>query len=241
MAGRGELDKAGPLDNVGGKLAVLRNGRWQPMYRPVNPDRTFSGSCLAESFARAYLDNHGDITVGVIPCADGGTSLDQWAPGSLLFDNAVNCARLAMRTSSLAAILWHQGESDTGEDYYPHYLEKITKIMSELRRLLGAEDVPLLVGGLGDFLKDRVHRPHCKNYVYINEALKKFAASSNRTAYVSAQGLVDKGDTLHFSHDSLMELGIRYYGEFEKIEDKARVFEEKATMDSAIRGELDAL
>ena len=241
MAGRGYLEEAEPLNNLGGKLSVLRNGRWQPMYRPINPDRTFSGTCLAESFARAYYEDHDGASVGVIPCADGGTSLNQWQPGSLLFDNAVNCARLAMRTSNLAAILWHQGESDTGEDYYPLYLEKITKIMKELRALLGAEDVPLLVGGLGDFLKDRVARPHCANYVYINEALKKFASTSHRTAFVSAEGLVDRGDKLHFNHASLMEFGLRYYEQFKKIEDKTRVFKEKATPESAIRGELEAL
>ena len=241
MAGRGELNNAESLDNLEGKLSVLRNGRWQPMYRPVNPDRDLSGSCLAESFARAYYEDHGGASVGIIPCADGGTSLDQWQPGSLLFDNAVNCARLAMRTSNLVAILWHQGESDTGDNYYPLYLEKITKIMSELRHLLGAEDVPLLVGGLGDFLKDRVVRPHFVNYVHINDALKKFAKNTHRTAYVSAEGLTHKGDTLHFNHASLMEFGLRYYKAFREIEDKNRVFEEKSTMDSAIRGELEAL
>lgn len=110
MAGCGFLADAEPLDTNGGRLKVLRNGRWQTMFRPVNPDRPFSGTCLAESFAKAYSDEHPDVDVGIIPCADGGTTLDQWQEGGLLFDNAVNCARLAMRTAHLAGILWHQGE-----------------------------------------------------------------------------------------------------------------------------------
>lgn len=56
MAGRGKLEEAQPLDKD--KLLVLRNGRWQPMYRPVNNDRPFSGVCLAESFARLYADEN---------------------------------------------------------------------------------------------------------------------------------------------------------------------------------------
>ena len=60
MAGRGKLDEAQPLDND--KLLVLRNGRWQPMYRPVNNDRPFSGVCLAESFARLYADENNIMT-----------------------------------------------------------------------------------------------------------------------------------------------------------------------------------
>ena len=43
MAGRGLYADAEPLDNKGGRLKVLRNGRWQNMYRPVNPDRPLFG------------------------------------------------------------------------------------------------------------------------------------------------------------------------------------------------------
>ena len=119
MAGRGNMAEASPLLTKGGRMKVLRNGRWQIMYRPVNPDRPFSGTCLAESFAKAYSDDHPDVEVGIIPCADGGTSLDQWQEGGLLFDNAVNCAKLAMRTSHLVGILWHQGEADCSAELHP--------------------------------------------------------------------------------------------------------------------------
>ena len=128
MAGRGIISEAMPIDNKDGRLKVLRNGRWQRMFRPVNPDRSFSGTCLAESFARAYADEHG-VDTGIIPCADGGTSLNQWRVGGLLFDNAVYSAKLAMRTSNLAAILWHQGEADCAPELNAVYLEKITVIM----------------------------------------------------------------------------------------------------------------
>ena len=67
MAGRGFLSDAEPIDTRGGRLKVLRNGRWQTMYRPINPDRPFSGTSLAESFAGAYADDHSGIDVGVIP------------------------------------------------------------------------------------------------------------------------------------------------------------------------------
>lgn len=48
----------------------------------------------------------------MIPCADGGTKIKQWQPGELLYDHAVAMAKLAMRTSKLCGIIWHQGESD---------------------------------------------------------------------------------------------------------------------------------
>lgn len=39
MAGRGSLREAPPLKDA--RILVLRNGRWQEAYRPVNGDRSF--------------------------------------------------------------------------------------------------------------------------------------------------------------------------------------------------------
>ncbi len=241
MAGRGSLPEAEPLDTNGGRLKVLRNGRWQNMYRPVNPDRPFSGTCLAESFAKAYSDEHPDVDVGIIPCADGGTSLDQWREGGLLFDHAVYSARLAMRTSHLVGILWHQGEADCGDARYPLYLDKITDVMNALRRELNAEDVPLVVGGLGDFLRDRIENPALVNYIYVNQALIRFAELTAHTAFASAEGLTSNPDNLHFNHRSLQEFGLRYYAAFKAVEDKNRIFDQKSKMDDAVRTEMELL
>ena len=242
MAGRGLLNEAKPLSNMGGRLKVLRNGRWQNIYRPVNPDRPFSGTCLAESFAMRYAEEHEGVQVGIIPCADGGTSLNQWREGGLLFDHAVYTARLAMRTSNLVAILWHQGEADCAPHLNCVYLEKLTAIMTALRRELGAEDVPIVVGGLGDFLRDRVEiSPNLIHAPVVNEALRAFADKNHRAAFASAEGLTSNEDNLHFSADGLYEFGLRYYDEFSAIEDKERVFEEKVDADAAFRTDMELL
>ena len=57
MAGRGRLDEAIEVDTE--HIKVLRNGRWQGMFRPINPDRSFSGVNLAESFAERYAQKYG--------------------------------------------------------------------------------------------------------------------------------------------------------------------------------------
>lgn len=241
MAGRGFLSECEPLNTNGGKLQVLRNGRWQTMYRPVNPDRPFSGSCLAESFAKAYSDDHPDVEVGIIPCADGGTSLDQWREGGLLFDYAVSCAKLAMRTSHLVGILWHQGEADCADTLYPVYLDKVTAIMHALRQQLGAHCVPLLVGGLGDFLEHCPADENLANYTHINAALAAFAQQTPKTAFVSAQGLTANPDKLHFNHQSLQEFGLRYYAAFKTLEDISRVFDEQPKTDDTARTKMELL
>ena len=232
MAGRGFLADAEPIDTNGDKIFVLRNGRWQVIFRPVNPDRRFSGTCLAESFAKAYSEDHPDVNVGIIPCADGGTKLDQWCEGSVLFDNAVACARLAMRSSRLTGILWHQGESDCDDALYPLYLEKITAIMRALRRELGAEEVPLIVGGLGDYLANcQAMAGLATNYPRVNEALVRFADETPCTAFASAEGLTSNPDQLHFNHASLMEFGRRYYAAFKTVAGKTVTDENGKTED----------
>ena len=241
MAGRGNISNAPKADSNGGRIKVLRNGRWQRMFRPVNPDRAFAGVCLAESFAKAYSEDHPDVEVGLIPCADGGTSLDQWREGGLLFDNAVNCARLAMRTSSLAGILWHQGEADCAAELYPLYFDKVSAIMTALRRELGAEDIPIIVGSLGDFLKDCPLDSKLANYGEVNRQLVRFAESTHRAAFASAEGLTSNKDLLHFNWESLLEFGLRYYEAFKGVEDKDRIFKEKISMDDAVRTEMELL
>lgn len=241
MAGRGNMAEASPLLTNGGRMKVLRNGRWQIIYRPVNPDRPFSGTCLAESFAKAYSDDHPDVEVGIIPCADGGTSLDQWQEGGLLFDNAVNCAKLAMRTSHLVGILWHQGEADCSAELHPLYLDKITSILNALRRELNAENTPFIVGGLGDFLKNFPDDSALVNYPYVNRALMELSSREKHVAFASAEGLTSNPDNLHFDHKSLEEFGQRYYEAFKKIEDKTIIFDDNCKLNDTSRTKMELL
>ena len=244
MAGRGEISEAIPVNTD--HVKVLRNGRWLRMFRPVNPDRSFAGVSLAESFAEAYASKYG-VDVGLIPCADGGTSLNQWQPGSILFDHAVYQARLAMRTSNIAGILWHQGEADCGEGLHQTYAQRFTVMANALRKELGLEDVPLLVGGLGDYLsayktikEDKETYP-CSTYGLVNAQLQQVAATLPRTGFVSAEGLTPKPDILHFNAKSLHEFGLRYFEVFETLRDPDRVFEEKPHPDAALRSPMEFL
>lgn len=242
MSGRGYLDEAPELDNR--SLKVNRNGRWWPLYRPVNPDRVTAGYNLAESFALRYRDGHPGVDVGIIPCADGGTSVTQWQPGSILYDHAVLMGRLAQRTSHIVAVLWHQGESDarTADRALP-YSERFLRMARSLRRDLQLEDVPFIVGGLGDFMPRFINR-NGEPYPYweeINRQLRELAQREPLTGFASAEGLKDRGDSLHFGTPALVEFGERYYEAFLPLEDRNRVFGEKPEMDAAVRSAMEFL
>lgn len=239
MAGRGFLNEATEIDCTG--IRILRNGRWQKIFRPVNPDRNTAGVNLAESFAEKYVKDF-NVEVGLIPCADGGTRIDQWAENGLLFDHACYMAELASRTSTIAGVLWHQGESDCKDELYLSYEGKLDKVLNAFRKRLGLYDVPFLLGGLGDFLKDYVAVPGAfEKAGIVNEAIRNVAEKNNMMSFVPAEGLTANPDNLHFSAKGLHEFGLRYYDEFLKIYDKNKVFEEKPHPDFALRTDLEHL
>lgn len=238
MAGRGLINEAQEIDTK--NIRILRNGRWQGMFRPINPDRKFSGVNLAESFAEMYAKKY-NVTVGLIPCADGGTSLEQWKTGGLLYDNAVYQAKLASRTSTIAGVLWHQGEADCPLNFAETYAQRFLPIMESFRKDLNLYDVPFLLGGLGDFLFNCRLDDVLKNYTLINDALKTVAENNAMTGFVSAEGLTSNPDNLHFNSSSLYEFGKRYFEVFETLRDKNKVFTEKPSEDSAVRTEMELL
>jgi hypothetical protein len=177
----------------------------------------------------------------LIPCADGGTSLAQWKEGSLLYDHAILQAKLALRTSTIAGVLWHQGESDCDMSSCMTYCERLVPMLTALRRDLKLDDVPFLLGALGDYLSRFGSNDICNNYVRVNQQLQQAAMRMPMTAYVSASGLESNPDHLHFNAAALYEFGHRYFDAFEAIRDPNKVFLEKPCEDDALRTSLDSL
>ena len=210
MAGRGEFADVTPIVNP--RCHMLRMGRWQQMYEPINPDRDIftikyhSGISLAASFADE-LQKHTGERIGLIPCADGGTSIDQWMPGEVLFDHAVMMTKLALRSSDFGGILWHQGEADCYDGKIEAYKDKFITMITALRHELGAEELPVIIGELSEDI-ERLERD---NVVKLNGVFCEIANELSHSAVVSSKGLELKPDRLHFNAVSLREFGRRYF------------------------------
>lgn len=212
MAGRGYLTDVKQIYDE--KIKMLVNGRWQTMIEPINFDRPTSGIGLAASFAGAWRLKNYQEEIGLIPCADGGTSLDDWAVEGVLFENAVFQAKLALKTSELAGILWHQGENDSFAGLSTLYYDKLSIIVEAFRRELNAPDIPFVTGGLGDFLIGGRYGKYFTEYTQINDALQKFAETKPNCYFVTANGLTANADGLHFDAVSQRKFGIRYFESF---------------------------
>jgi hypothetical protein len=119
----------------------------------------------------------------------------------------VKAALAAAPGARLRGILWHQGEADAGdEERALTYRVRWLKMMTALRKELGAEDAPVVVGELGRFVEK-------SKYPYwdrVNEELALLPLRAPHVGWASSEGLRDKGDLLHFDSESLAEFGRRY-------------------------------
>ncbi|MCJ7933348.1 MAG: sialate O-acetylesterase [Chryseobacterium sp.] len=214
MAGRGFLQDVPPIYDE--KIKMLRNGRWQTMAEPVNFDRPTAGISLAASFAASWrLFHHQEDHIGLIPCADGGTSLNDWNIEGPLFQHAVSQAKAAQKISTLSGILWHQGESDSYGKSYPQYVEKLSMIIQTLREKLNVPEIPLMVGGLGDFLQNGIYGQYFNEHQEIDTCLQKFAEDHDNCYFVTSEGLTANPDNIHFDAFSQRKLGVRYFKAFQ--------------------------
>ncbi|PLT60203.1 acetylxylan esterase [Mediterraneibacter gnavus] len=216
MAGRGFINEVPMICNE--RILMLRNAGWQMMAEPINYDRPNAGIGLAGSFAAMWCMEHEGEQIGLIPCAEGGSSLDDWAVDKNLFKNAVIQAGFAMQDSELIGILWHQGESDSYGGGYQTYYKKLQVIIESLRKELNAFEVPLIIGGLGDFLGKNGFGLNCTEYELVNEKLLKFAREQENSCFVTAEGLTPNPDGIHMDAVSQRRFGVRYYEAFVKRE-----------------------
>jgi hypothetical protein len=154
------------------------------------------------SFARELVRQDERIRVGLVPCAVGGTSLCQWFKGATLYENAVARARQAAKVGALKGMLWHQGESGVGGGLGAEvYAAKLAEMIRSFRQDVDVAELPVLVGKLGDFVG---------NGAAINAQIEQVPKLVPHTAVVSATGLKDQGDKLHFDVAAQQEFGVRY-------------------------------
>ena len=201
MAGRGRVE---PQDQTTHSriFMLTKENEWVLAKDPLHFDKPkIAGVGLGSEFARTIAAQDSTTTVGLIPCAHGGTSLDQWKPGGKLYNQAVSRTRHALKNGTLAGILWHQGEADSGETRVATYGDRFSAMIEQLRSDLDASETPVIMGELGRF------RDRSKAF---NAALPEIAAQVPNCLFVTAEDLTHKGDGTHFDARSLRTFGRRY-------------------------------
>ncbi len=212
MAGRGRVEEEDRV--VHSRVLMLnRQLEWVPASDPVHFDKSVAGVGPGRSFGIALADADSTATIGLVPTAVGGSPITSWEPGALdpatrthPYDDALIRARAAMRGGTLKAILWHQGESDSHDPAAALYEGRLRALIERFRSDLGAPELPFIIGQLGKFEKG----PWSAAKARVDSAQRAVAAQMQNVAFVSSEGLADRGDTTHFDSRSAREIGRRY-------------------------------
>lgn len=207
MAGRDTRELAAQVDNPR-VLALAPDDRWTVARDPIHAKigRTEPGAGPGIPFALAMLAADPRISIGLVPCAVGGSPLRRWVKGGDLYAQALARAQTASATGTLQGILWHQGETDSDKsDTADTYETRLAQMFADLRHDLGRPDLPIVVGQLGEFVAKEKH-PHVDT---VRAALARIPAAVPRVGFADSAGLGHKGDALHFDAAASRELGRR--------------------------------
>ncbi len=208
MAGRGkvEAEDKKPVANL---LMLDKENNWVPAVDPLHFDKPSAGVGPGRTFGSAVAAADPTITVGLIPCAAGGSPIDAWKPGayhaqtkSHPWDDAIKRAKLAQEKGVIKGILWHQGESDSSDKLAPAYAGKLKDLVLAFRKELNT-DAPFIIGQLGEF----EGKPWSEGYKHVDKAHRELPQQLPNVAFVSAKGLGHGGDKLHFDNNAQREFG----------------------------------
>lgn len=202
MAGRGIIEAEDKLTHP--RVFALGEGDiWVPAKEPLHYDKVGRGTGPGLSFGKEMAAAYPNVKIGLIPAAVGGTKISYWMPESSrgLYTEAIRKARVAMQQGKIKGILWQQGESDSQRiQDVSKYKERLITLINSFRKDLGGENIPVVLGGLGNFLKSDY-------YENINTILKEVANEIPNVGFAEASTLGHIGDDLHFNSTAQRENG----------------------------------
>lgn len=197
-------------------------GEWYVAEPPLV--REYTGLTPMDYFGRVMVENlPEEVRVGVVAVAIGGCKIEHlskdYDPATVAneaewfrnfissYDNApyarlVECARLAQRDGVIKGILLHQGESNNGDK---EWCAKVKRIYDNLLSDLGLApgSIPIIAGEVVTSEQGGVCGP-------MNEIINTLPSTIPSAKVVSAAGLEQRGDGLHFTAASYRTLGRRY-------------------------------
>lgn len=157
----------------------------------------------------------------VLRAAVGGTgfSTGEWGMQDPLFLQMMEMIRATLALhpeNTLKALLWHQGETDSDHDITPEeYTRALTRLVQAVRTEFHVPELPFLAG---DFCP-RWRHDHEAMCEPIRGALIDVCCGVGNARFVLTDTLAenDAEDTIHFSRQSLFDLGQRYFRSYRQI------------------------
>ncbi|XP_042964641.1 probable carbohydrate esterase At4g34215 [Carya illinoinensis] len=190
-------------------LTLSLTKTWEIAYEPLHKEIDNLKTCgmgpgmpLSNQIL-AKLPDFG--VIGLVPCAVGGTKIEEWQKGTILYNQLVDRARTAMQSGgNIRALIWYQGESDCGEQDSMLYKGRLEKFFNDVRLDLNSPDLPIILVlisvGEGNFLRN-------VRDAQVNINLKNVVR-------IDAMGLTLLPDHLHLDTKSAVSIGQKLANSF---------------------------
>ncbi len=235
LAGQSNMEGVGDLVDVTPPhplvMSLGMNGKWARAEEPLHwlvdsPDAVHSGN-PGDRAARAAQEHRNrkkgaglglpfavslveqtHVPIGLVACAHGGTSMDQWNParkhegGNSLYGSLLRQIQLA--GGKVKGVLWYQGESDANPEASKVYPRVFADFIAAVRADLNQPELPFYYVQIGRFVHDGAPGP----WNDIQEAQRKLPERVSGTAVVSVIDL-ELDDLIHVGTQGQKRAGAR--------------------------------
>lgn len=230
LAGQSNMEGIGKLTEKLAPQASTRafymNNHWDKAHDPLHdlksahdnvhvhinggdfePRSQIYGTGPGVAFGQALAEKL-QVPIGLIPCAHGGTSMDQWSPhyahneGHGLYHMMLD--RIRKSGGSVKGLIWYQGCSDTGFDAALAYYNKMTNWINKLRSDLNFE-LPIVMVQIA---RTCSHECDAHHWNFVQKSQYILSEDISKLQLVSAIDL-EMDDFIHISGKSQNRLGKR--------------------------------
>lgn len=172
----------------------------------------------AVSFTPAVEAAYGKANVLVVKDAEGGQPIRRWDQGwktaagehkADLYARLLAKVKAATKGKPLASITfcWMQGERDAKEKNGDVYGESLKRVIAQLQKDLGREDIHVVIGRLSDFGLANAKYPH---WTRLREIQTKLAEENPAWDWVETDDLNGAKNDLHLTAEGYRILGERF-------------------------------
>jgi hypothetical protein len=219
MAGNGftkDLPKTPEYDeyrSFPGKVSIwnAKEKKWTPL---IIGSRFGPEIGFAHTLSSALPDKH----IGIVKYAVGGTSMDQWTPGGALYTRLLGDFQDALKSApdiTLAAMLWHQGESDTdAEDVAKAYQDKFIHFIKMIRKDTQQADLLFIYGQINPARSFR-GVPRFLHADIVRKAQQELRLPN--AIMITTDDCAMNKDNLHYSAKGQLEMGKRFAETYLKV------------------------
>jgi len=228
MAGRGRITEEFKNERNTRLLMLNKSNVWVMAEHPLHFDKpNIVGVGPGMAFGLSMLeDNNKKIKIGLVPCAVGGTPIEDWEPkaynkatNTYPYDEALIRIKEAKKSGIIKGIIWHQGEGNSSPEKSLIYISQLNSLILRVRENIGNQSLPFVIGELGYYKEI---------YNNINTELKKVPSLIPYTAIASSEGLNHNGDGTHFDSQSARTLGFRLAEKMKDIQKQSAAVSKKS-------------